>query len=67
MPTYEYLCRKNHSFEKFESINAEPRTKCPTCGETAERQISGGLRPIFNGSGFYETDYGRKSSSSTDA
>lgn len=32
---------------------------CPTCGKTAERQLSGGAGLVFKGSGFYLTDYGK--------
>jgi predicted nucleic acid-binding Zn ribbon protein len=33
------------------------RPKCPECGTTAERQITGGAGLHFKGSGFYITDY----------
>jgi putative FmdB family regulatory protein len=61
MPTYEYRCRKcGHTFEKFQSITAEPVRRCPACGKnSAERLISAGAGVIFKGSGFYETDYKR--------
>ena len=59
MPTYEYRCPKGHEFEHFfRSIkSAEGPMKCPTCGEVAERRISGGTGLLFKGSGFYITDY----------
>ena len=61
MPTYEYRCRKcGHEFEEFQSITADPITKCPACGKKAvERLIGTGAGIIFKGSGFYETDYKR--------
>ena len=40
---------------------AEPIDTCPVCGGHAERKISGGTGLIFKGSGFYITDYARKS------
>jgi putative FmdB family regulatory protein len=59
MPTYEYRCPKGHVFEKFSpQMTSRRRLRCPTCGQLAERLISGsGL--VFKGSGFYITDYKR--------
>jgi putative FmdB family regulatory protein len=61
MPTYEYKCPKGHLFEKtFSRITSKRHAKCPVCGRSAERQISGGTGLVFKGSGFYQTDYKRK-------
>lgn len=58
MPTYEYKCMSCSSvFEYFEKITDEPRRICEECGGEIKRLISGGLGPIFKGSGFYQTDY----------
>lgn len=59
MPTYDYVCDGcGHTFEAFESIKADPQTKCPTCGEEKlRRRIGPGAAVIFKGSGFYQTDY----------
>jgi putative FmdB family regulatory protein len=60
MPTYEYRCPKGHTFEKFfQTMNDKRRVRCPTCGKSAERIISGGAGLVFKGSGFYITDYKR--------
>jgi len=60
MPTYEYRCPKGHGFEKFfQTMNDQRRVRCPTCGKSAERIISGGAGLVFKGSGFYITDYKR--------
>jgi putative FmdB family regulatory protein len=59
MPTYHYRCPAGHDFEKFEKMTARGRARCPTCGRTASRQISGGAGLVFKGSGFYITDYGK--------
>jgi putative FmdB family regulatory protein len=62
MPTYEYVCTKcHHHFEAFQSIASQPLTVCPVCKGPLERIISGGAGLIFKGSGFYETDYKKKS------
>lgn len=62
MPTYEYRCKKCGDFEKFQSMKEEALSKCPQCGEQVQKLIS---RPtiIFNGSGFYATDYGKNNHS----
>jgi putative FmdB family regulatory protein len=67
MPTYDYLCAScNHTFEKFESMSANPSKKCPECGKLKlKRLIGAGAGVIFKGSGFYETDY-RSESYKTD-
>jgi putative FmdB family regulatory protein len=61
MPTYEYRCPEGHEFEKFfRTISGAPTAvNCPTCGQLAERQLSGGAGLLFKGSGFYLTDYGK--------
>jgi len=65
MPTYEYRCTTcGFEFEEFQSIAAEPLSKCPRCGAQVQRKISGGNILIFKGSGFYINDY-KKSGSET--
>ena len=61
MPTYEYRCPNGHEFEEFfRTISAaQAELKCPTCGATAQRRVSGGSGLLFKGSGFYITDYGK--------
>jgi len=63
MPTYEYRCQHCHyEFEAFQSISSAPIDTCPRCHQQAvTRKISGGSGLIFKGSGFYITDYSRKS------
>lgn len=67
MPTYEYRCPKGHVFEKFSpQMTSRRRLRCPTCGQLAERLISGsGL--VFKGSGFYITDYKRAGTKQSDS
>ncbi len=63
MPTYDYECRDcGHEFEQFQSITAGALRKCPSCGKLKLRRLIGaGAGVIFKGSGFYETDYKRRS------
>ena len=60
MPTYDYECPKcSHTFEEFQSITAEPLTKCPQkgCRGRVKRLIGTGGGLLFKGTGFYITDY----------
>ena len=64
MPTYEYHCLKcKKRFEQIQKITAPALKKCVHCGGKAERLISANTGFIFKGSGFYITDYKKKSSS----
>jgi putative FmdB family regulatory protein len=68
MPTYEYECTLcGHVVDVFHSMTAKPRVKCPECGGRTKKKIGAGAGIIFKGSGFYETDYKRKSSKSNSA
>jgi putative FmdB family regulatory protein len=59
MPTYDYECDAcGHKFDEFQSINADPLTKCPECKKKKLRRLFGtGAAIVFKGSGFYQTDY----------
>lgn len=59
MPTYDYECEAcGHTFEEFQSINAEVLKKCPKCKKNKLRRLFGtGAALVFKGSGFYQTDY----------
>jgi len=63
MPTYEYFCPKcAHEMEAFQSMKDEPLKQCPACKRrTLKRKIGGGAGLIFKGTGFYITDYKKKS------
>jgi len=63
MPTYEYKREDGTTFEIEQRITEEPLKECPTTGQPVKRLISGGAGLVFKGSGFYLTDYARKSSS----
>jgi putative FmdB family regulatory protein len=62
MPTYEYECQAcGHAFEELQSMTDAKLTKCPKCHKKKlARLISSGSGMIFKGSGFYETDYKKK-------
>jgi putative FmdB family regulatory protein len=62
MPNYEYLCKKcGHRFEKIQKFSDRMLTKCPECGGKIEQVISAPAVQ-FKGSGWYVTDYAKKSS-----
>jgi putative FmdB family regulatory protein len=59
VPIYEYKCSNGHVFDVIQKMSDEALTECQECGAPAERV----LHPVavhFKGSGFYNTDYGRK-------
>ena len=60
MPLYEYQCRQcGHRFEVIQKFSDAPLSQCEKCGGAVEKLLSvPGLQ--FKGSGFYITDYARK-------
>jgi putative FmdB family regulatory protein len=63
MPLYEYQCKKcGHKFEKIQLFSDKPIKKCPECGGAVEKLISRSAVQ-FKGSGWYATDYAKKSDS----
>jgi putative FmdB family regulatory protein len=63
MPLYEYECKKcHHRFEKIQKFSDKMVKKCPDCGGPVEQMISAPAVQ-FKGSGWYVTDYAKKSSS----
>ncbi len=59
VPIYEYKCENDHVFDVIQKITDEALTECQECGAPAVRV----LHPVavhFKGSGFYNTDYGKK-------
>jgi len=63
MPLYEYECKKcGHRFEKIQLYSDKMVKKCPECGGQVEQMISAPAVQ-FKGSGWYVTDYAKKSSS----
>ena len=68
MPTYEYECDGcGHAFEALQTMTEAKLIKCPKCKKNKlHRLIGSGSGVIFKGTGFYETDYKKKSSSKSD-
>ena len=67
MPIYEYQCTKcGEVFEAFQKINDEPLARCKLCHSKVERLISQSSFQL-KGSGWYITDYAKKSQSAKPA
>jgi predicted nucleic acid-binding Zn ribbon protein len=73
MPTYIYKCDDTgEEFEYLQSINSKPlefwpqdvKGYDPNKPKKVHRKIGTGIGVVLKGTGFYETDYVRKSSSS---
>jgi putative FmdB family regulatory protein len=65
MPLYEYECKKcHHRFEKIQKFSDPHMKKCPDCRGPVALVISAPAVQ-FKGSGWYVTDYPKKSSSGT--
>ena len=59
MPIYEYRCEKGHTFEVMQRMSDDTLTECSICGAPVQRVF----HPVaihFKGSGFYNTDYGKR-------
>jgi putative FmdB family regulatory protein len=66
MPIYEYRCERGHTFEAMQRMTDDPLASCSTCGAPVERVF----HPVavhFKGSGFYNTDYGKKKGGGPDS
>jgi putative FmdB family regulatory protein len=61
MPLYEYQCKKcHHRFERIQKFSDPHIKKCPECGGPVEQLVSAPAVQ-FKGSGWYVTDYAKKS------
>ncbi len=61
MPLYEYQCKKCHSLtERIQKFSDPPLATCPHCGGELEQLLSAPAVQ-FKGSGWYVTDYAKKS------
>jgi putative FmdB family regulatory protein len=59
VPIYEYKCDNGHVFDVIQRMVDEPLTECQECGAPAVRVLHSPA-VHFKGSGFYNTDYGKK-------
>jgi putative FmdB family regulatory protein len=59
VPIYEYKCENGHVFDVMQKMSDEPLTECQECGAPAVRVLHSPA-VHFKGSGFYNTDYGKK-------
>jgi putative FmdB family regulatory protein len=64
MPLYEYQCEScTKRFERIQKFSDPPVDVCPHCGQGPVRKLLSSPAIQFKGSGFYITDYPKKSSS----
>jgi putative FmdB family regulatory protein len=61
LPLYEYECPKCGTFELVRKFSDAPLESCPTCARPVEKLASAPAIQ-FKGTGWYITDYARKSS-----
>jgi len=62
LPLYEYRCLKcDRHTDKIENLKGPHLKKCPHCGGKVESVITAPSFQ-FKGTGWYVTDYGRKTS-----
>jgi putative FmdB family regulatory protein len=59
MPIYEYRCENGHEFEVMQRMSDDAMETCPTC-EAPVRRVLHPVAVHFKGSGFYNTDYGKR-------
>ncbi|HEY8150064.1 MAG TPA: zinc ribbon domain-containing protein [Vicinamibacteria bacterium] len=60
LPLYEYQCPKCGRFELIRKFSDPALTTCPTCGSEVQKLFSAPAIQ-FKGTGWYITDYARKS------
>jgi len=63
VPIYEYKCPNGHLFEAFHGMTEPGPEACEICGAAPLVRVLHPVAVHYKGSGFYSTDYGRKSRS----
>jgi putative FmdB family regulatory protein len=66
VPIYEYRCPQGHTFEVFQRMSDAPVEACQICGASPVEKVLFPVAVHFKGSGFYSTDYGRKTRAAKD-
>jgi putative FmdB family regulatory protein len=61
VPIYEYKCPNGHLFEVIHGMTEEGPAACEVCGESPLQRVLHPVAVHYKGSGFYSTDYGRRS------
>lgn len=65
MPIYEYHCKDcEQIFEEWQKSHDAETAECPVCGGTSQRIISS-TTFVLKGGGWYVSEYGKNSASST--
>jgi putative FmdB family regulatory protein len=62
VPLYEYRCPNGHLFEVIHRMAEDGPAACEVCGAAPLQRVLHPVAVHYKGSGFYSTDYGRKSS-----
>jgi len=62
VPIYEYRCENGHLFDVMQRMSDDPLTACIDCGAPVQKVLNAPAIH-FKGSGFYNTDYGRRNGS----
>ena len=61
MPLYEYECSLcGHRFELIQRFADPPAEKCPVCGQGPVLKLLSAPAVHFKGTGWYVTDYAKK-------
>lgn len=61
MPIYEYQCKNcDYYFEELQSFNDKSVKKCPNCKKNKVERLISLSAFHLQGSGWYETEYGKK-------
>ncbi len=60
MPIYEYRCANGHTFEVIQRMSDDPVSACEICGTADIERVYHPVAIHFKGSGFHNTDYGKR-------
>jgi putative FmdB family regulatory protein len=66
LPLYEYECPQDGTFERMQKFSDPLLKACPKCGGPVEKLPSAPAIQ-FKGTGWYVTDYARKSGTDSEA